>query len=450
MIRVTAHRTSRALLDRILEQPQLVEAIQSLDGRTLAALVDRVGLEDAGEIVSLATSEQLERVFDEDLWKCEEPGADERFDADRFALWVEVLVEQGSEFAARKFAELDEDLVTLGLCKHLFVIDIEQLAQRMSNANRSFEDDALDKQLESNLYHEFEQYRVISRSQRGWDAILAVLVQLNTHDFQTLSRLLERCCDISTEYIEDNGGLYQVLTAQEVVESDVAAEREQRREAIGYVSPSAALSFLRLTLSTPLEDLMAQRESDPITRAHFRVFNSESSVARARSTPNRQALQLRLSGDITEPNIDRPKARATGEQIRGELVLSRAMGRLRKHVPAMYAARMLELAYLANLLLSGCATRERRLRPVEAAKSALAVSNLGAEHLLDASTESKSQRVSELENRLQHDLDLVKLFRIGLKLLCQFHPPHPTVMQDELARLRALLRLQGLTEIIHR
>lgn len=445
---IAARRTSRALLDRILEQPNLVEAIQSLDGRALAKLVDRVGLEDAGEIVALATCEQLERVFDEALWRSEKPGVDERFDADRFALWVEVLVEQGSEFAARKLAELDEDLVTLGLCKHLFVIDIEQLAQRMSNANRCFADDELDKQLESGLYHEFEQYRVISRSQRGWDAILEVFAELNTHDFATLSRLLERCCDISTEYIEDNGGLYQVLTSEQVVEADVAAEREQRREAAGYVPASAALSFLKLTLSTPLEVLIEARDSDPVTRAHFRVVTFEPSAAPASVEPDRQAAQLgqlleSMGDDVRPLSADQSKALSTGKPIEGGLLLSRAMGRLRERDPQIYTDRALQLGYLANLLLSGCGIRERRLRPVEAVKTALAVCDLGAEHLSDAKTKNESERVTELVDRL-HTTDLVKLFQIGLRLTCETDPQGFSLEQSALGRLRALLRLQGL------
>ena len=39
------------------------------------------------------------------------------------------------------------------------------------------------------------------------------------------------------EHIEDNGGLYEVLTTEEQVLSDVASDREERRKDAGYVAP---------------------------------------------------------------------------------------------------------------------------------------------------------------------------------------------------------------------
>src|SRR6476659_6368681 len=104
---------SRALLTRLLDEPGLVRAVQALPPRALLQLIDQVGLEDAGELVALATTDQLERIFDEDLWRSSAPGADERFDPARFALWLEVMLEAGEAFAADTLAGLDEELVAL-------------------------------------------------------------------------------------------------------------------------------------------------------------------------------------------------------------------------------------------------------------------------------------------------------------------------------------------------
>lgn len=449
---ITVPRHSHALLDYILEEPQLVAAVQRLEPAVLTRLIEHVGLEDAGDIAALATTEQLERVFDEDLWKSERPGVDESFDADRFGLWLAVLVEQGAAFAAKKLAEMDQDLVTLGLSRHLFVIDIEQLAQRMSNADRGDEEDQLDKQLESGLYHEFEQYRVISRNHRSWEAIFAVLVELNTHDYGTLERLLERCCDISTEYIEDNGGLYNVLTSDQMMESDVAAEREDRREQAGHVAPSAALSFLKLARVTSLEEIMASKTPDPITRAHFRaaqirpVKQGPSSARAPGSSPAEpqlpRLLEVLRAADVF-PDEKRPKALGAGAPGKTELLLARAMRTVRERDGALYDTRAMELAYLANALLSGCGVQARSLRPVEAAEAALAVCNLGAEHALGAAGKVDEQRADELAERLR-DTDLVKLFRIGFHLLCG-KKPHPGIAASpRLKLLRVLLERQGL------
>src|SRR6478736_5663727 len=87
--------TSTRLLRHVLESPALVEAVRELSPAVLGKLVDSIGLESAGELVALATTEQLERVFDEDLWREDAVGRDPRFDPARFALWLEILFEAG-------------------------------------------------------------------------------------------------------------------------------------------------------------------------------------------------------------------------------------------------------------------------------------------------------------------------------------------------------------------
>src|SRR5690242_10500602 len=92
--RFRAARTS-ALVGRILENPQLVGAVRALPPAALGQLVEQIGLEDAGELVALASTEQLAHLFDEDLWRAERAGDDPRFDARRFGVWLEILLEAG-------------------------------------------------------------------------------------------------------------------------------------------------------------------------------------------------------------------------------------------------------------------------------------------------------------------------------------------------------------------
>jgi hypothetical protein len=132
------------VLDRIMEQPALVQAVRELEPAVLHALIRHVGLEDCGELIALATREQIEEVFDQELWRNEATGS--RFDPARFALWLEVLVDQGVRLAADKLCELDEDLLTLALSKLIFVIDIDRLALMVSNGPAL---EQLEKQLES-------------------------------------------------------------------------------------------------------------------------------------------------------------------------------------------------------------------------------------------------------------------------------------------------------------
>ncbi len=420
------------LLTRILDEPELVSIVQSLEAPVLSKLIDHIGLEDAGELVALATTEQLEKIFDEDLWRSERPGKDETFDAERFALWLQVMMEAGVEFAARKLAELDEDLVTLAICKHVLVIDIDALAERMSDSRRSADEDLTDKALESCLYEEFGEYQIIAKDHHSWDAIIAVLVELdrNHHDF--LTRMLERCCYISTEYIEDNGGLYDVLTSEEMLESDVAAEREERREQEGYVAPSSAASFLNLARITPLEELRTSETVDPITRSYFRSFeraagdgSKKGTQALSQGAPAQRVQsekvvrflqELREAEVLEEPGQQPLLAAGERQEARAEPLLKLAVVALRDRNPDVHVERLRELSYLANVLLSGCGFGGRGFRPLEAADAAMAVCNLGLERLLNGEPATSEATVEQAEELLERQ-GLVKLFQVGWSIL---------------------------------
>ena len=418
----TRQTTSRQLLTRILDQPNLVAAVQSLPARALGKLIDHVGLEDCGEIVALATTQQLKGVFDDDLWRSERPGKDETFDADRFALWLEIMLEAGEEFAAQKLAELPEDLVTLALYRNVLVINIEELAIEMSERN-SDDDGLTEKALESCLCEELDEYRIISRIHEGWDAILSVLLALDRDHHDFLARVLEHCCHMASEYIADNGGLYQVLTSDEMLESDVGAEREERRAEEGFVAPSSAASFLALARTTALADIIAAKKRDPVTHAYFRSLRGpsraapvpDSAQARAASDAAEAATLVEILRDAQVLPPSGPtfllEGRTSFAQEDG--VFAQAMRELYAQSADLHDQRMHELAYLTNVLAAGCAIEGRSMRPLEAAHAAVATCSLGIERLL----QDEPVRATPVAV-LQHE-GVDKLFRIGWRLLAQ-------------------------------
>lgn len=399
----------KALLARVLEDTSLVDRVRELDSRTLGRLIEHVGLEDAGEIVALASTEQLRDVFDEDLWNAQEPGQAEEFDAKRFALWLEILLESGEDFVATRLTELPEELVTLGLQRQIFVIDIDALGVEMSGRHRDV--DLVEKALESCLYEEIDEYRIIARRHDHWDAILTVLLALDRNHRAYFRRLLERCCHASTEYIEDNGGLYEVLTDEEVIEVDAAAEREDRRAAAGYVSPTDAASFLGLPRVTSLPDLLSSDSRDPVTRAYFRSLETSSkrrgATARAAANPDGARFERVLHrAGVIEAQAPALPERA-GEEA--SLRFRKEMGLLRDRDAGLYGSRMEELAYLTNVLVSGSSFAGRSFRPVEAAEAAIAVCNLGLEWMM---RETKGKAA-----KLVRETGADRLFRIGWHVL---------------------------------
>ena len=104
----------QSLLDRILDTPHLARVVPRLQPELLHRVIQTCGLEDCGDLVALATPDQLARIFDLDLWRTAQPGLDEKFDADRFGVWLEVMGESGATVAAQKLAEMDVDLVIAG------------------------------------------------------------------------------------------------------------------------------------------------------------------------------------------------------------------------------------------------------------------------------------------------------------------------------------------------
>jgi hypothetical protein len=346
---------ARRLLARILDEPNLAEQIQALPAPVLGRLVDRVGLEDAGEIVALATTEQLARVFDDDLWQSDGPGQDPRFDAERFTLWLEVLLEAGDAFVAARLAELPEDFLTLAFHRQVLVLD---LATQMATLGRR-DAEMADKALSSRLCEDLDEFLVVSKRTDGWDAVLAALLALDRDHHHLVTGILERCCTLSADDIDDAGGLYEVLSSEEMLEEDVAAARADRRAEEGFVAPSSAAAFLALARRGG-----GTAERDPLTRAWFREL-----VPR-RPAPAR-GTGLAAVVEESQPLLLTAHA--------GEPLLVVALRRLAEEGDPAFDARSEELAYLANVLAAGCSLEGRRMRPVEATRAAIAFVSRGLE-----------------------------------------------------------------------
>jgi hypothetical protein len=431
---------------RLLEAPGLAAALQALPAPMLGRLVDRVGLEDAGEIVALASTAQLAQLFDEDLWRANHPGADEAFDPERFALWLEVMLEAGDQFTAERVAQLDPDLVTLALCELALVVDEDQLRAEVEAEGE--DDRQVDKALASSLCQELGTFLVIARRPDAWDPLITVLVALDRNHHEVLERLLERAAHISGAHIEDSGGLYQALSEVESLVEDARGARDDRRAASGYVSPADARSFLALCRQGSPEAARAAEDEDPVTRAYFRSYSGpDRARAVARSAPARarpaadDVARRRLLEALAEVvgaaeddggRLGRLLAGGTGDTAgAGDSdPLAAAMARLRARDPVRHQRRLLELNYLANVLISGYAFEAfegRQLRPVEAGDLVLEVCRIGLAQLRAGDPAGAPLDLARVS--------VVKAFRLGWNLLHQ----HP----DAGARLAELLRRRG-------
>jgi len=415
--------SSLRLLEHVLENPALVSAVRELPPAALGRLIDHVGLEDAAELVSLATTSQLEGVFDEDLWRAKAAGDDPRFDPARFGLWLEVLLEAGEKVVVERLCELPLDFVILAVSRLVLVVDMDELGSELGDDEDAHE--LTDKALDSAQGEDWEEFRLISRDPMTWDAVLAALLALDRDHHDLLRRILERVAAASSEYIADNGGLYDVLTSDEMLESDARAGRDDRRAARGYVAPSDARSFLALAR----QGLDESAERDPVTRAYFRELDRTpaESPKPARGRGPKQANIKRLTrlldeATATATTVEPPAERALVTTDGGSL-LGVALGRLGERAPLVQAERADELAYLTNVIVAGDATSDgRAFRPIEALERALALTSVGLEHELDRADASVPRRAPETADeraeravRLLETTHLDRLFRLGLR-----------------------------------
>jgi hypothetical protein len=221
--------------------------------------------------------------------------------------------------------------------------------------------------------------------------VLAALLALDRDHHALLARILERLCAMSAEHIDREGGLYDALTAEEMLEEDVAADREERRAEAGHVAPADARAFLKLARRTV--DALPE-EHDPVTRAYFRGLRREpahATNAPPRPKPGRDLTRLLVEAGVIESSPPLlPAAHATASR---EPLLVRSMRVLAEKDEVAFFARSEEIAYLANVLLSGESTQGRKYRPAEAVRKAIDVCSRGLEL---ATKESRADPVEVL------------------------------------------------------
>jgi hypothetical protein len=459
--------TASQLLERLFENPKLVGAVRELPGPILGKLIDKVGLEDAADLVALATTQQLESVFDEDLWHAGADGWEEHFDPARFALWLHAFGEAGEDSVIARLVELPIDLVTLSVHRLVLVLNIDSIAIEMSNSGEDL--DQVEKALDSCLYEEWEEFRLIARNDSAWDDIIQALFSLDREHHALLRKILEQCEAMSSEWIEDNGGLYAVLTSDEMLESDMRAERDDRRAQKGYVSPADARAFLELARGASSDPSVR----DPITNAYFRslerTFAKEPAPGRAvRRAPTKSSNRVRsLIKLLEEANVieavgskcqpkqpSRQPARLPGKRVghteveRGGAgaespdlparlpgkrvshteveqtgasaeplprLLDHALASLREVNPVCYGERMEELSYLANVLVAAPQNRRRRLRPVEALELALTTTNRGLELTMGSGRGRPRAELLRAASGVLETTTADRLFRLGYR-----------------------------------
>jgi hypothetical protein len=409
----------RTVLDRILDTPHLEHVIPRLQPELLHRVIQTCGLEDCGELVMLATPEQLRSIFDLDLWRFAQPGMDEQFDADRFGIWLEVLAEFGADMASQKIAEMDADLVIAGLAQHVRVFDCAVVTPyRTTDGGQSTGIRALDHGLACDL----GGYRLVATRTDSWEAIVLILISLDAEHNDYFHRVMRGCRALSNAGREPD--VQDLGDEKDQMMFDIALDREHRQDEKGYVPPAQARAFLEMARAVRLgSDTVPP--ANPIARAYLRSLESTAAahtpaqpLQKSEEPALKDAVQatvslvqaLRKAGIIAQ----QPRALLNGSQNH-----TAALPHIRTHMQFVfdcdnnaYASRSEELTYVANTIMSGCGLQGRSFTAQEAWDAAAATCNLGLENW-----PSQWIRAKALPDDFLVHHDLVTVFQVGWTML---------------------------------
>ncbi len=405
-------------LARLLDTPFFARVVPHLAPETLHQLIQYRGLDACGELVTSATPAQLTSLLDLDLWRRAQPGRDEQFDVDRFGEWLEVLVDTGESVAARTVAALDTHLVIVGLSRYLRPFDPGTF-----EPTESSDDEPMDRHEMMNsetsgdvLECEVGGYLVRARRTDAWDAIVTLLITLETEHNHYFHTVMQGCRRLSNSRPEIDG-LDDLLMAPEQHLHDAAIERERRRSRRGYATPADARAFLQMarqpqprspSASRAPSAPMAPSAINPIATAYLRAFEAFEEVADTASedtsagVPDRpsqdDATDVSARGDADIPTSieavvellveagvmpERPRAllEAADKDPRATRLpfLKRLVEFVLHHDETAYFTRSRELAFLANTLLAGSSVQSRPFTPQQASDAAACICNLGLE-----------------------------------------------------------------------
>jgi hypothetical protein len=219
-----------------------------------------------------------------------------------------VLVDTGESAAARTVAALDKHLVIVGLSRYLRVFDPGTF-----EPTESSDDELMDRNEMMNsetsghvLECEVGGYLVRARRTNAWDAIVTLLVMLNTEHNHYFHAVMQGCRRLSNSRPEIDG-LDDLLTASEQHLHDVAIERERRRSRHGYATPADARAFLQMARQPQYTPHMpnAPISINPIATAYFRAAEEEeadtgpeaTSAAVPESAPHHDATDVSARGE---------------------------------------------------------------------------------------------------------------------------------------------------------
>jgi Family of unknown function (DUF6178) len=400
---------STGLVRRIADHPALPALLQRIEARTLATMIERIGVEDSVELMPLIPAAKLLHTFDASIWKGPRGSSGHALDGDEFIRWLDAWHEVSEAFLLQQFESIhDEYLTTLFAA----VLDIGPAIVIKGGDEYSEDFD-----VRHSLGDVYGRFHACAINPDHSDTLTNALNVLWSETPQRLSCILANL-HTAESMLEASGNA-------EGIAADVRFGRERFHDAQGYANMDDARALFEFIRSASLERLVDMSAYDETTARHLRAMDSavvvahplertaaeqddEISTESIDATPgppiaNLQALleNAHLIETITPALLltDKREARSLPLEIR--------MRTLAATDADTFELRMRELVYLANLLMIAIRTMDQPLRESQARDAAFATCNLGLELL----------RQRTLNVDLATEPGLMRLFMIGWKLL---------------------------------
>ena len=419
------------LMRSIVDDPALPALLRRMAPKTLARLVDRIGLNDSAELMALVPGPNLLRALDESVWKSPRPGTSEVFDAALFVSWLTVWNEVGDAFVANRIGAISDEY--LGLCLSYVVRVDSGFTSGLGEDSWGYDVDSQTNEAaeytsgsKNDCYEIYGHFLIRPALEDEWEVIRTALDALWRHTPDRLLHILGALSDSESMHESDRRRIS--------VNLDVEFERERYRERRGFVSATGARAFLKSATIATTQDLLSMVAYDIETRRLLMRIESETGD----SNPIENINETEYSDDdLIHPQYDEnepelapsrggrfdaltlileqariidsvplqlPQLGTAGQK---RLPLIDLLDRLENNNQAAFQQRASELAYLATVLIAGTSLEQMQFTGRDARDAALATCNLGLEYL-------QSKR---MELHLDIEPGLIRLFLVGWQLL---------------------------------
>jgi Family of unknown function (DUF6178) len=440
-------------LRNIVDNPALPAVLAHMQPKTLARLVDRVGLNDAAEIMAFVPVRNLLRALDEAIWKSPRPGASQVFDPAEFVSWLEVWIEVDELFVAERLAAINDEYLAMCLSSVLLVDGSSSsgFAGDMSEYAVNSDEPGYTDCPKADCYAIYGHFLVRPPFEDDWEIIRVALDALWRHAPDRLLHVLGT--------LASSESMLDCARRRTSLNLDVAFERERHLERRGYVSQTGALAFLASVSITTTQELLMMSVYDnethrflagienhdtgqhPIEKvtaidgAEDELLQTQNEARVLASTPASQEQIRALSRLLENEAIAEPKqfkSLPSNEHHQRRAVLAEQLHHLESENQEAFQQRTRELAYLATVLMAGSSLEGQPLTGGDARDAAFATCNLGVEFI--------HTRQTALE--LDREPGLIRLFLIGWQLLDTLRNCVVDAMKVSLVDLETTQRLK--------